>query len=219
MIEVSYGTIEESRAMVIAHIQQARADNPNYCVVDIGGEAGGSWSNNYIDVCVDINAQDSTSNRPQLMRIDICDRQQWDRLLEHVAEHGLFDYCICTHTLEDIYNPVEALRLMPKIAREGIIATPSVNTELSCHEGGYLGYIHHRWIFTARGSQILVVPKLSVLEGIAAQYNLSYDNSRQEVRFKWCDTIEWAMFMDNYLGPTPDAVSNEFRAVIEQRSR
>ena len=28
-----------------------------------------------------------------------------------------------------------------------------------------------------------------------------------------------AMFMDNYLGPTPDAVSNEFRAVIEQGSQ
>ena len=27
LIEVSYGTIEESKAMVIAHIQQARADN------------------------------------------------------------------------------------------------------------------------------------------------------------------------------------------------
>lgn len=209
MLKITRGRILESRQRIINHIQESKQHNANFSVVDIGGVAGGSWSSAYIDMCVDINASDTDIS----MGFDICNWEEWNKLLKHVDNHGQFDYCICTHTLEDIYDPVTALRWMPRIAKAGIITTPSPTTELSRHEGSYLGYIHHRWIFTEDNGQILLVPKLSVLEELAGN-SVHYQEATQEIVFEWTDTIEWRMFMDNYLGPNVGSVTNCFRDII-----
>jgi hypothetical protein len=210
MLKITRGRIQESRQRIINHITDIKSITPNFRVIDIGGVAGGSWSSPYIDMCVDINAGDSDTS----MAFDICNWEQWSKLADHVATFGLFDYCICTHTLEDIYDPVTALRWMPRIARAGVITTPSPRTELSRHEGGYLGYIHHRWIFTEEDGKMLLVPKLSVLEGLTS--GLPYNEAESEIVFEWQDTIEWRMFMNNYLGPDIRSVKDQFQNVINR---
>ena len=208
MLKISRGRIQESRQKIINHITDIRAITPNFRVIDIGGLAGGSWSSPYINMCVDINAEDTDTS----MGFDICNWEQWAKLADHVEIFGKFDYCICTHTLEDIYDPVTALRWMPRIAQAGIITTPSPRTELSRHNGNYLGYIHHRWIFSEDAGEMLLVPKLGVLEWLT--HGLDYNEAESEIVFEWRDTIEWRMFMDNYLGPDIQSVGLQFRDII-----
>ena len=210
-MQISRSYILKTRQRVIDHITHMKSLDSNYRVIDIGGVAGGSWSSSYIDMCIDINAADTATS----MSIDICDYTQWSRLLSYVESHGKFDYCICTHTLEDVYNPITALQLMPLIAQAGIITAPSIAVELSRHEGNYLGYIHHRWILAEDiGSNgILLVPKLSVLESLI-KLNFPYYEDQGEIVFEWADSIPYCMFMNNYLGPSKNEVITAYRELI-----
>ncbi len=52
--------------------------------------------------------------------IDVTSDAAWGPILE-----GKFDYAISTHILEDVTNPVVLLEMLPRIAKRGLIATPS----------------------------------------------------------------------------------------------
>jgi hypothetical protein len=57
------------------------------------------------------------------------------------------DYVICSHTLEDIRDPLWVCSEMIRIAKRGYIEIPSRLCE-SCrgHESGIVGLAHHRWL-------------------------------------------------------------------------
>lgn len=208
-MEIKYGSVASGREAILAHIRAERAANPGYRVVDIGGTVGG-WTAGYCDLVVDINARGGAGNLPA----DICTPAGWNLLDGYVAENGLFDYAICTHTLEDIYNPALALERMPRIAGAGVITTPSLRTELGRPENpAWLGYIHHRWIFAGVDGGILLAPKLGFLErlhGLPAEV----DPRVEEVRFHWAGSIQYRMFMDNYLGPNAGEVISRYTGFI-----
>jgi hypothetical protein len=212
MLKISYLKTGVSREKVLSNVTAAKAENPAYRVIDIGGNAIG-WSAPVVDMVVDINSEPSEKS----MKFDICKISEWDRLLEIVARDGLYDYAICTHTLEDVYNPFTALELLPKIARAGIITMPSVITELSRIESeSYLGFIHHRWIFDKEGDEMLVVPKLSMLETLV-ENTIKQDLNRDEICYEWKGSIEYRHFMNNFLGPHNYAVINEYTKFVTDR--
>jgi hypothetical protein len=212
MLKISYLKTGVSRKRVLSEVAAAKAENPNYRVIDIGGDAIG-WSAPIVDMVVDINSEPSDKT----MKFDICKVSEWDRLLERVARDGLYDYAICTHTLEDVYNPFTALELLPKIARAGIITMPSFITELSRIESkSYLGFIHHRWIFDKEGDEMLVVPKLSMLETLVED-TIKQDLDRDEICYEWEGSIEYCHFMNNFLGPHNYAVINEYTKFVTDR--
>ena len=212
MLKISYLKTGVSRKRVLSEVAAAKAENPNYRVIDIGGDAIG-WSAPIVDMVVDINSEPSEKS----MKFDICKVSEWDRLLELVARDGLYDYAICTHTLEDVYNPFTALEFLPKIARAGIITMPSVITELSRIESkSYLGFIHHRWIFDKQGDEMLVVPKLSMLETLVED-TIKQDLDRDEICYEWEGSIEYRHFMNNFLGPNNHVVINEYAKFVTAR--
>ena len=100
--------------------------------------------------------------------MDICKQDAWLSLLELVEREGKFDYAICTHTLEDVYSPVVALEMMPRIAKAGIISMPSLWAELNHVESTqWLGFMHHRWIFDFdKEGNMLLLPKLGFLSSL-----------------------------------------------------
>lgn len=213
-MNITYGTIEAGRALVIDHITAQREKNPQFKVIDIGGVAGGGWSNPYVDLIVDINAQDG----PRAMSIDITRPEAWTKLLDHVAQHGLFDYAICNHTLEDVHNPFTTLELLPKIAQGGILSMPSANTELTRLDGDFLGYIHHRWIFDQDQGSIFVMPKLGYLESdLSVRRQLNPEII--EIRYQWQGSLPFKIFMDNYLGPTTSHVRDQLNTCLGRSLR
>jgi hypothetical protein len=139
-MKITYGTIADSRSSITQNIINQKQIDRNFSVIDIGGIALNgktdfsgthSWSREVTDFVVDINAP---ADRTDCLPMDICDYKQWKKLEKIVEQRGMFDYAICTHTLEDVYNPIIVLEKLPSIARAGIITVPSARTELSSVE-------------------------------------------------------------------------------------
>ncbi len=211
MLNIRYGRTLHTRARILNDVGHIKQRTPGYSVIDVGGVFGGGWSAAIADMVIDINAVTSPSG----VSIDVCDREAWNTMLEYVERHGRFDYAICTHTLEDLYNPFTTLELLPRIAKAGVITMPSIRTELTRIESAkWLGYIHHRWIFTERDGNMLVVPKLSMLEHLVGN-SIFHDREYEEIVYEWTDDIPYSNFMNNYLGPDAQTVILEFQELIK----
>lgn len=173
----------------------------------------GGWSMPYIDAIVDVNSLTSESPKIRFFQYDITDPEQWSQILEYVNVHGKFDFCICTHTLEDIMNPGYVCNQICKIAKEGYIAFPSKYRELSRNldnpRYNYRGYIHHRWIFTIHQNprRVVAFPKINYLDSNDVFDNIA--NASDEIcdlNFFWKDEIEFEYLNGNFLGPNVNTV-------------
>ena len=63
------------------------------------------------------------------------------------------------------------MRQLPKVATAGLVAAPSKFNELVREQHyvqqlarGHRGSLHHHWIFTVQGKELLAIPKLPYLE-------------------------------------------------------
>jgi SAM-dependent methyltransferase len=91
---------------------------------------------------------------------DICDRDPWP------FEDGQFDFVVCSHTLEDVRDPVWVCGEMQRVARAGYIEVPSRLEEQSVGvHGPWVGWSHHRWLVELEPAGIEFVFKSGVLQG------------------------------------------------------
>jgi hypothetical protein len=75
------------------------------------------------------------------VRIDICGREPWP------FRDGQFDFAVCSHTLEDVRDPVRVCDELRRVARAGYIEVPSRLEEQSPIDGRLgVGWTHHRWL-------------------------------------------------------------------------
>jgi hypothetical protein len=213
MLSIEYADQVETRERIRAFVHGQRQTNPNFRVIDVGGVAGGgSWTDGWVDMIVDLNAGGDSE---KTIKADINSPQCWQRLKDHVALHGKFDYAICTHTLEDVYNPMLALEQFPSIAQAGIISTPSITTEMSRdREGNWLGYHHHRWIFDHEDGHLLIAGKLNFLEKLYDQ-GVSYVGRRYQINYDWQDELPVRALLDNY-SPSLSAMQDGYRGMIDR---
>jgi hypothetical protein len=72
---------------------------------------------------------------------DVCDRAPWP------FADGQFDFAVCSHTLEDLRDPVWVCAELNRVARAGYVETPSRLEEQSWGViGDHVGWSHHRWL-------------------------------------------------------------------------
>ena len=72
---------------------------------------------------------------------DICDREPWP------FADGTFDFAVCSHTLEDVRDPVWVCAELQRVARAGYLEVPSRLEEHTGQiNGPWAGWAHHRWI-------------------------------------------------------------------------
>jgi hypothetical protein len=72
---------------------------------------------------------------------DICDRKPWP------FEDDQFDFAICSHTLEDVRDPIWVCSELSRVARAGYVETPSRLEEQSLGVAGpFVGWSHHHWL-------------------------------------------------------------------------
>lgn len=194
MIKVEYGEVLEGRERILDSIRQQKISK-NFKVVDVGGAAVG-WAAEVVDVFIDIN---HSSDEKKQFVFDICKEKDWQQVVDYVDEFGKFDFAICTHTLEDVYNPYVVLDHLPRISNSGIITMPSVKTEINLVESeNWSGFLHHRYMFGYEDGEIVIIPKLPIVEKIGPKKVL---RSVEEIRFTWERDLKYKIFMDNYLGP------------------
>jgi methyltransferase family protein len=136
-------------------------------VLDIGG-----WARpfNRADYVLDAEPWETRgyygAGRPaQGGEIERFSRDTW--LRRDICEHTPFpfadksvDFVICSHTLEDIRDPLWVCAEMMRIGRRGYIEVPSRLAE-SCRgtETGQVGWSHHRWLVDIEGSHIRFLMK------------------------------------------------------------
>lgn len=139
-----------SRSKAIAYVQAAKAADPGFRVIDLGGAAF-PWSAGIADAFVDLNA---SNERPTIVG-DLHSPDIWRRIRD-----GGFRFCICSHTLEDLRNPLFVLAQIRETFDRGYIAVPNKHVEFGHIESNrYVGYGHHRWVFTLAPRELRVIAK------------------------------------------------------------
>ena len=93
---------------------------------------------------------------------DLCDREPWPWPDDH------FDFAVCSHTLEDVRDPVWACQELQRVARAGYVEVPSRLEEQSLGiQGPWVGWGHHHWLIEATGGGLTFVFKPHILHGVA----------------------------------------------------
>jgi hypothetical protein len=211
--DIRVGSFDESRKRILDYIREQKAANPEFTVVDVGGSAGG-WSHEIVDVIIDINPV----NAARYFKVNLNRYEDWEPVRSYVAEHGKFSFAICSHTLEDIANPMLVMDTLPQIAEQGYIAVPSKYREFSFVEGRHRGYLHHRWIYDIRPQEpnlFVGYPKLGFLEYHTKLHSLANaSDTIAELNFRWKDRIPYRIVNDDYLGPDSDSVKNYYLALL-----
>jgi len=120
--------------------------NPNFVVVDLGGSAN-PWCDRWVDYYVDV-----AGDGKKLIRGDLQSLETWERV-QAVKP----DFCICTHTFEDIRDPGWGVARIRELFSAGFIAVPNKHQGLSrgLESWSYPERCYHRWNFTLRGDDVL----------------------------------------------------------------
>jgi hypothetical protein len=80
---------------------------------------------------------------------DICSREPWP------FEDRRFDFAVCSHTLEDVRDPVWVASELQRVAAAGYIEVPALREELAYGiQGPWVGWGHHRWLVLVGTGQI-----------------------------------------------------------------
>jgi hypothetical protein len=134
---------------------------PGDRVLDIGG-----WAQpfNRADVVIDLEPWETRApwpwrpaqggdterfTRESWIRRDICDKEPYPFGDKEI------DFVICSHTLEDVRDPLWVCSEMIRIAKRGYLEVPSRVAE-SCRglEPGQVGWAHHRWLIDIAGDHV-----------------------------------------------------------------
>jgi hypothetical protein len=96
---------------------------------------------------------------------DICDHEPWP------FEDRQFDFVVCTHTLEDVRDPIWVCHELQRVAKAGYIEVPSRLEEHSYgFQGPWVGWGHHRWLVDIADNRIDFVMKHHVIHGPEANW-------------------------------------------------
>lgn len=141
---------------------------------------------------------------------DICSGVPWP------FEDDQFDFAVCSHTLEDVRDPVWVCQELSRVAKAGYIETPS-RAEEQCWgvHGPWVGWSHHRWLVDVVDDRIRFAHKPGILHS-RLHYPAGYrDRLAPEDRVLthwWNDTVEVeerfffeAEDLHAYLREVPDA--------------
>jgi hypothetical protein len=189
-----------------------------FTVIDVGSTAC-TWCD--ADAFVDF--VEPTTCTGMFFKLNLNVPETWKGLLDYVATHGKFDFSICSHTLEDISCPQNAIDLLEKISKAGYIAMPSKHREMARFEQGphtsYRGHIHHKWIFDVewRGDAYTLVgyPKIPATEYMDFLDAIAdVAENVKNLSFNWKETIPFREVNDGYLGPTLHHIPVYFEGLL-----
>lgn len=154
--------LERSRQRLLASLREADV------VLDVGG---GARPFERADWVIDVMSygsrglygytQDAAEERftpDTWIQRDVCDRDPWP------FADGQIDFAVCSHTLEDVRDPVWVCSELVRVARAGYIEVPSRLEEQSYgFQGPWAGWAHHRWLIDVEDDRLTFVFKHHVL--------------------------------------------------------
>lgn len=115
---------------------------------------------------------------------DICAHDPWP------FADAQFDFVVCSHTLEDVRDPIWVCSEMIRVGRAGYIEVPSRLEEQSYgFQGPWAGWGHHHWLIDVSPGGIEFVFKHHVLHGRSSDhFDLAFHrglSAEQRVQTLW----------------------------------
>jgi hypothetical protein len=137
----------------------------------------------------------------------------WQEIFYHVKKNGKFEWAICTHTLEDISNPLFVAQCMEKIAKQGLIIVPSKYIESGRMGNFYRGFIHHRWIWNVEDGKLTGYPKINYFEHPKFD-GLNSQAEKSELVYWWEGRVNMQLVNDDFLGPDNASVEGYYDRLL-----
>lgn len=96
---------------------------------------------------------------------DLCDREPFPFADKQI------DFAICSHTLEDLRDPLWVCAELIRVAKAGYVEVPSRLEEQSWGvNGDFVGWSHHRWLIDVSENRIEFTLKLHALHSEPGWY-------------------------------------------------
>jgi len=206
-----YGRLHDNEH-ILSFLREAKKADPGFTVLDIGASAN-PWTAGVLDATFDMFNNEAGGIH---FRGNLNEVADWQPLLEYVDRMGKFSYAVCANTLEDLAYPKVVLDMLPRVAKAGFISVPSHYREMTRNIEepwlGYMGYIHHRWMFRVVDGSLLLIPKMPLVEKLAAVEGCPAD--RTELRVFWEGEIKYGVLNGDYLGPSVGAVIEMYKQAL-----
>jgi SAM-dependent methyltransferase len=126
-----------------------------------------------------------------------------------------FDFVICSHVLEDIRDPINLLKEISRVGKEGYIETPSRMYESikGLESTGYVGLYHHRWLIELENDRLVFRHKPHSIHGsrdlsIPKKMKNSLTDTNRVVSLQWKDNVQGIEVIDLSM----KSVNEELRA-------
>lgn len=67
-----------------------------------------------------------------------------------------FDFAVCSHTLEDVRDPIRVCAELSRVARSGYVEVPSrlIESVRGLEGRNYAGHYHHRWLVEVENDEL-----------------------------------------------------------------
>lgn len=216
--------MKDGKQAVLDYLKEKKFER----VLDVGG-AMFPWADEFVTHYFDIQ---EIPNKNCFVG-NVCSLEDWEAFYSWEVDGKLFDFAICTQTIEDIRDPRMVLGQLEDIAKEGFISVPCKHTELckeiECStkedmehwgiEGLYRGYIHHRWIFTIRDNVLWAIPKLAFIDYLKGLEWATLENKNKyyhELSFRWRGNIPFKIINNDFLGPDGLTLCNMYREALKE---
>jgi hypothetical protein len=128
-------------------------------------------------------------SRESWIQRDICGREPYPFGDKEI------DFVICSHTLEDVRDPLWVCSEMVRIARAGYLEVPSRAAESSRGvEPGQVGWSHHRWLIDIAENDVRFLMKYHMIH---SRWRLSF-SSRFLRRLPEEQKVQWLFWNDSF---------------------
>lgn len=145
---------------------------------------------------------------------DICSREPFP------FRDKQFDFVICSHTLEDIRDPIWVCQEMNRIGKRGYIETPSRLTESSygVESPKESGYWHHRWLIEAENNELVFMAKFPLIDHhwsyhFPAHFYRQLPEEKKFMCFFW--NYEFS-FREQVFPFQPEGVVNDYASFVRR---
>lgn len=124
---------------------------------------------------------------------DICGREPWP------FRDRQFDFSICSHTLEDVRDPLAVCAELVRVSKRGYIEVPSRLLE-SCRgveSPAFAGLSHHRWLVEDLGNHLRFTMKYHMLHGdrrlsFPPSFRRRLSEAESTLCFFWDGAFTWS---------------------------
>jgi len=203
IIEWHYGDNGYFNEFVKGHILKNK-----YTSIDIGASAR-YWSYPECKVIADANPVEHKDIT--YFKLNIEDASNWSIIYDYVKVNGKFDYSICSHTMEDVFNPIELANHLSNISKQGYVAIPSKFNEFNKLYGHkYRGNGHHKQFFDIINEKLIVFPKFNWIETDDRSDRILDNYKGSDLVFFWKDSIPIEIFGNGIPFMSDDSLINNY---------